>query len=83
MTIHDVVDRIWHFATRAGCRYVGIGFDFSGTPFTPPGLDHVSKYLDLIQLLIACGAIDEQIRLLIGDNILHVWDVIERRAKEV
>jgi membrane dipeptidase len=38
-TIHDVVDHIWHIAEVAGWEHVGIGSDFSGTPFTPPGLE--------------------------------------------
>lgn len=32
---------------------------------------------------MARGASDEQIRLLVGDNILRVWGSIERRAKEI
>ncbi|KAI0147948.1 membrane dipeptidase-domain-containing protein [Hypoxylon sp. NC0597] len=83
VTIHDVVDHIWHLAEVAGWEHVGIGSDFSGTPFTPSGLEDVSKYPDLIELLMARGATDEQIRLLAGDNILRVWESIERRAQEI
>lgn len=39
VTIHDVVDHIWHLAEVAGWEHVGIGSDFSGTPFTPSGLE--------------------------------------------
>ncbi|KAI1209011.1 membrane dipeptidase-domain-containing protein [Annulohypoxylon truncatum] len=83
VTIHDVVDHIWHLAEVAGWEHVGIGSDFSGTPFTPSGLEDVSKYPDLIELLMARGASDDQIRLLVGDNILRVWGTIDRRAKEI
>ncbi|KAI1414744.1 membrane dipeptidase-domain-containing protein [Hypoxylon sp. FL1857] len=83
VTIHDVVDHIWHLAEVAGWEHVGIGSDFSGTPFTPSGLEDVSKYPDLIELLMARGATDDQIRLLVGDNILRVWESIERRAREI
>ncbi|KAI2623628.1 membrane dipeptidase-domain-containing protein [Hypomontagnella submonticulosa] len=83
VTIHDVVDHIWHLAEVAGWEHVGIGSDFSGTPFTPSGLEDVSKYPDLIQLLMARGATDAQIRLLAGDNILRVWESIQRRAREI
>lgn len=38
-TIHDVVDHIWHLAEVAGWEHVGLGSDFSGTPFTPAGLE--------------------------------------------
>lgn len=43
----------------------------------------VSKYPDLIELLMARGVSDDQIRLLAGDNILRVWADIERRGKEI
>lgn len=43
----------------------------------------MSKYPDLIQLLMARGASDHQIRLLIGDNLLRVWGEIERRGEEI
>ncbi|XXG94999.1 hypothetical protein Hte_001259 [Hypoxylon texense] len=83
VTIHDVVDHIWHLAEIAGWEHVGIGSDFSGTPFTPSGLEDVSKYPDLIELLMARGATDDQIRLLVGDNLLRVWDSIQHRAQQI
>ena len=43
----------------------------------------MSKYPDLIELLMARGATDEQIKLLAGDNLLRVWGEIQRRAKEI
>ncbi|KAI0173365.1 membrane dipeptidase-domain-containing protein [Hypoxylon sp. FL1284] len=83
VTIHDVVDHIWHIAEVAGWEHVGIGSDFSGTPFTPSGLEDVSKYPHLIELVMARGATDEQIRLLVGENILRVWESIQTRAQEI
>ncbi|KAF4956252.1 hypothetical protein FSARC_11651 [Fusarium sarcochroum] len=82
-TIHDVVDHIWHLAEVAGWDHVGIGSDFSGTPFTPSGLEDVSKYPHLVELLMARGATDQQIRLLVGENLLRVWGKIEQRGKEI
>ncbi|KAF7562323.1 hypothetical protein G7046_g1810 [Stylonectria norvegica] len=82
-TIHDVVDHIWHLAEVAGWEHVGLGSDFSGTPYVPQGLEDVSKYPDLIELLMARGATDDQIRLLAGDNLLRVWGEIERRGEEI
>ncbi|RSL91673.1 putative dipeptidase [Fusarium oligoseptatum] len=82
-TIHDVVDHILHIADVCGWECVGIGSDFSGTPFVPIGLEDVSKFPDLIQLLMERGATDQQIRLLAGENILRVWERIEQRAKEL
>lgn len=45
-TIHDVVDHILHITAVAGWEHVGIGSDFSGTPFTPTGLEVSIDHLD-------------------------------------
>ncbi|KAF2488690.1 hypothetical protein BU16DRAFT_520459 [Lophium mytilinum] len=82
-TIHDVVDHILYIADVCGWECVGIGSDFSGTPNVPIGLEDVSKFPDLIQLLMERGATDDQVRLLVGENILRVWGNIEQRAHEI
>ncbi|KAK0387061.1 hypothetical protein NLU13_5374 [Sarocladium strictum] len=82
-TIHDVVDHILYIAELIGWEHVGIGSDFSGTPHVPLGLEDVSKFPDLIELLMKRGANDDQIRLLAGDNILRVWAEVEERAREI
>ena len=43
----------------------------------------MSKFPDLIELVMARGATDEQVRLLVGENLLRVWGEIDRRAKEI
>lgn len=43
----------------------------------------VSKYPDLMQLLMARGATDDQIRGLAGENLIRVWGNIEQRAREI
>ncbi|KAI1469073.1 membrane dipeptidase-domain-containing protein [Daldinia caldariorum] len=82
-TIHDVVDHIFHIAEVCGWDCVGVGSDFSGTPYVPIGLEDVSKFPDLVQLLMERGATDEQVRLFAGENILRVWSRIEQRAREI
>lgn len=82
-TIHDVVDHIWYIADLIGWEHVGIGSDFSGTPHVPIGLEDVSRFPDLIELLMKRGATDDQIRLVAGENILRVWAEVERKAKAI
>lgn len=82
-TIHDVVDHIMHIANVCGWECVGIGSDFSGTPYVPIGLEDVSKFPNLMELLMERGVTDDQIRLLAGENTLRVWADIERRASEL
>ncbi|KAM0335232.1 hypothetical protein ACHAQA_000275 [Verticillium albo-atrum] len=81
-TIHDVVDHILHIAEVCGWECVGVGSDFSGTPYVPAGLEDVSKFPDLVELLMARGATDEQVRLFAGENLLRVWEEIEGKARE-
>ncbi|EOO03452.1 putative microsomal dipeptidase protein [Phaeoacremonium minimum UCRPA7] len=82
-TIHDVVDHIFYIAEVCGWNCVGVGSDFSGTPHVPKGLEDVSKFPDLVELLMERGATDDQIKLFAGENLLRVWENIERRAKEI
>ncbi|KAL4876201.1 putative dipeptidase [Aspergillus karnatakaensis] len=82
-TIHDVVDQILYVADLVGWEFVGVGGDFDGTPATPVGLEDVSKYPRLIELLMERGATDEQIRKFAGENMLRVWRDVERVAERL
>ncbi|PMD38578.1 hypothetical protein L207DRAFT_568196 [Hyaloscypha variabilis F] len=82
-TIHDVVDHIFHIAEVAGWECVGVGSDFSDTPAVPIGLEDVSKYPDLVALLLERGATDEQVRLFAGENLLRVWGNIENVGEQL
>jgi membrane dipeptidase len=50
-----------------------IGADFDGTVTLADGIDDVSAYPRLIEAVMNRGATDEQIRGLVGQNILRVW----------
>lgn len=82
-TIHDVVDHVLRIADVCGWECVGVGSDFSGTPFVPHGLEDVSKFPNLVQLLMEKGATDAQMRLFAGENLLRTWTEIEQRAQEI
>ncbi|EEP78536.1 conserved hypothetical protein [Uncinocarpus reesii 1704] len=77
VTIHDAVDHILHVAKVAGWDHVGIGSDFDGTAVVPKGLENVSKYPRLVELLLERGVTDEQARKLVGENLLRVWSKAE------
>lgn len=82
-SIHDVADHIFHIAKICGWDCVGVGADFFGMDNVPIGLEDVSKYPSLFEILMQRGATDEQVRLLAGENILRVWADVEKRAKEL
>jgi membrane dipeptidase len=71
-TIHDVLDHIDHIANVAGPKHVGIGSDFDGVSLLPAQLEDVSCYPYITQGLIDRGYSDEQIRGILGRNLLRV-----------
>lgn len=72
-TTETVVDHIMHVAEVAGWDHVGIGGDFDGVGLTDvaDGVNSVADYPALIQAVMRRGATDEQIRKLVGENILR------------
>lgn len=83
-TIDDAVAHILHIAHEIGWSHVGLGLDFDGIPEGPVGLEDVSKYPDLIKKVMdASDASDEDIALLMGGNVMRVWQENERIAREI
>ncbi|MGC1274060.1 MAG: dipeptidase [Planctomycetaceae bacterium] len=78
-TIHDVVDHIDHIAKVAGVDYVGIGSDYDGIGTVPKQLDDVSTYPLITQALLDRGYSDDDVRKILGLNVLRVL----RKADEV
>ncbi|WEW61659.1 metal-dependent amidohydrolase family protein [Emydomyces testavorans] len=83
VTIHDAVNHIFHIAKVAGWDHVGVGSDFDGTVNVPKGLENVSKYPRLVELLLERGATDEQVRKFAGENLLRVWSDVEKVSQRI
>ena len=78
-TLAMVADHIDHIRTVAGIDHVGLGGDFDGIDSVVEGLEDVSKYPHLTAELLRRGYGDEDIRKILGKNILRVM----RRAESV
>ncbi len=78
-TVHHVVDHIEHIIKVAGIDHVGLGSDFDGIPTTPRQLEDVSKYPVITQVLLDRGYSPEQIKKVLGGNLLRAM----RKAEEV
>ena len=76
----DVADHIDHIRKVAGIDHVGIGSDFDGIPTVPVGLEDVSTYPALTAELLRRGYTDEDIRKLLGLNLLRVMRAAEMTA---
>lgn len=82
-TIHDVCDHIEHVIKVAGIDHVGLGGDYDGVTSLPHGLEDVSKYPGITQILLDRGYGEEQIHKLLGGNILRVMEQAEKVAAEL
>ncbi len=78
-SVHHVVDHIEHIIQVAGADHVGLGSDFDGINRTPRQLEDVSCYPYITQELLNRGHGEEEIRKVLGGNILRVL----RRAEGV
>ena len=79
-TIYDVLDHIDHIAKVAGVKHVGIGSDFDGVSLLPTQLEDVSCYPYITQGLLDRGYTEEQIRGILGENLMRVFRGVEAHA---
>ena len=68
----DVADHIDYIRDRVGIDYIGIGGDYDGITTVPVGLEDVSTYPALVAELIRRGYSDDDIRAILGNNVLRV-----------
>jgi len=80
-TIHDVVNHIEHVIKVAGIDHVGLGSDFDGIPLTPDGLEDVSCFPAITQLLLDRGHSPEDVKKVLGANLLRVFRAAEDVAR--
>jgi membrane dipeptidase len=79
-TIADAADHIDHIRKVAGIDHIGLGGDFDGITSVPQGLEDVSKYPFLTAELLRRGYTDEEIKKILGLNILRVMKAAEGAA---
>ncbi|KAI0017011.1 dipeptidyl aminopeptidase [Xylariomycetidae sp. FL0641] len=79
--VETVVDHIYRVVDLAGWDHVGIGGDFDGTVTLANGIESVADYPKLVEAVMRRGATDEQVRKLVGENILRVWHENEHVAR--
>ena len=81
-TIYDVVDHIDHIVKIAGIDHVGIGSDFDGVSKLPLGLEDVSTYPRITQLLLDRKYSRRDIDKIMSGNMLRVIRQVERFAAQ-
>jgi membrane dipeptidase len=82
-TIADVADHIDHIRKVAGIDHVGLGGDFDGITTVVDGLGDVSTYPALTAELLRRGYTDDEIKKILGLNILRVMKDAEKTSKKL
>ena len=78
-----LVDHIDHVVKLVGPDHVGLGSDFDGVSSLPIGMEHAGKLPALTEALVAKGYSEEDIRKILGGNLLRVMAEVERIAGEM
>ena len=79
-TLSQVADHIDHIRKVAGIDHIGLGGDFDGITQVVEGLEDVSKYPDLTAELLKRGYKDDDIKKILGLNVLRVMRQAEKVA---
>jgi membrane dipeptidase len=77
-TLSQVADHIDHVRRVAGIDHIGLGGDFDGITTVVQGLEDVSKYPDLTAELLRRGYTDQDVKKILGLNILRVMRAAEQ-----
>jgi membrane dipeptidase len=79
-TLSQVADHIDHIRKVAGIDHIGLGGDFDGITQVVAGLEDVSKYPDLTAELLKRGYQENDIKKILGQNVLRVMRQAEKVA---
>jgi membrane dipeptidase len=79
-----LIDHIDHIAKVAGVDHVGLGSDFDGVSgATPQGMDSAADLPKITQGLLDRGYSAEDIRKILGGNLLRVFRQVETVSREM
>ncbi len=82
-TLAQVADHIDHIRKVAGIGHIGLGSDFDGITSVPVGLEDVSTYPALTVELLKRGYSDDDVKKILGLNLLRVMRQVERVSAEL
>ncbi|MBV1905280.1 MAG: dipeptidase [Pseudomonadales bacterium] len=80
-SLSDVLDHIDHVVSITGVKHVGLGSDYDGVGDSlPTGLKDVASYPKLIGGLQQRGYNEDEIALILGGNLMRIWQTVEAYA---
>ena len=77
-----IIDHIDHAVKLVGPDHVGLGSDFDGASM-PEGMDDCSHLPQITEALMRKGYSDDNIRKILGGNLLRVMEANERVSREL
>ena len=77
-----IIDHIDHVVKLVGPDHVGLGSDFDGATM-PDGMEDCSKLPKITEALMRKGYKDEDIRKILGGNLLRVMEQTEKVSREL
>jgi membrane dipeptidase len=79
-----LIDNIDHIAKTAGVDHVGLGSDFDGVSGAlPAGMNSAADLPKITQALLDRGYSDQDVRKILGENLLRVMRDVERVSREM
>jgi membrane dipeptidase len=82
--LSSLIDHIDHVAKVAGIDHVGLGSDFDGVSgATPQGIDSAADLPKITQALLDRGYSADDIRKILGGNLLRVFSEAERVSRDM
>ena len=82
-TVAQVADHIDHIRKVAGIDHIGLGGDFDGITEVVQGLEDVSTYPALTAELLKRGYSDDDVKKVLGLNVLRAWRQADRVAADL
>jgi membrane dipeptidase len=83
VTVAAVADHIEYIRKLAGVDCIGIGSDYDGNTNWPEGLEDVSMFPNLFAELVRRGWSDEDLKKIMGGNVLRALEQAETVAAEM
>nr|WP_137677747.1 dipeptidase [Parerythrobacter lutipelagi] len=82
-SIAETADHIDHIRSVAGIEAIGIGGDYDGIPFAPPGLEDVSTYPALFGELARRGYSQQDLEMISSRNMMRVMRAAEAASSSM
>jgi len=82
VTWERIIEHIDHVVKLAGADHVGLGSDFDGATM-PEGMDDCTHLPKITEALMRKGYSDDDIRKILGGNLLRVMEQAEKVSHEV